>query len=451
MKLPCYVEIKSSSGGQGRPAQAILALKNNNKNEVQLVVYFANKPFKFYDVKKLHTVFERFVIGGKAGLYFESLGTYLFISKADPVALKKLLSVLKSIITGRHVAIEDLSSSRLSVKRKDFENLRKSMIITSRAEYPFDSSLPPYLELFQANFCRLSRFDNRILNLSQLRFLDLSNNSLGHDLSCIKFGQLENLRELKLADNRILSLPESFFTSLPRGLINLCLSNNLLTTVHPSLFSISLVHLDLSRNLISALPEEIVKVRYSLRYLNVANNLLTRFHFGIFHLNAVYIDIVGNPFDTSKILDESDHFLPSLLHYTAKAVKDAKLVLPFLPPRCRDALNDCPVCDVCGKACVPGTMTKLYGSRRLACYVTFNLPDGLTYGGGAAWRGSYGSCSELLTVYGGVPIGSSIFPYSSLAPKMMPLDHGRLADQFPRSESCRKFLIFLVNRFFGSS
>ena len=106
---------------------------------------------------------------------------------------------------------------------------------------------------------------------SRLTILDVSNNRL-EQLEHAELGRLEGLISLKLANNRLRSLPTYF--GCFKSMRTLNISSNFLDSFPPFLCELeSLVDVDMSFNGISSLPDEIGKLRNLERFV-ITNNRL---------------------------------------------------------------------------------------------------------------------------------------------------------------------------------
>ncbi|KAI9756366.1 MAG: hypothetical protein M4579_003870 [Chaenotheca gracillima] len=138
---------------------------------------------------------------------------------------------------------------------------------------------------------------------NRLTYLDISNNRL-EQLDHAELDKLPNLVSIKLANNKITSLPGYF--SIFKNLRNLNISSNSLTQFPEFLCDLtSLVDLDISFNSISALPERIGQL-HSLERLLATNNRMT----GSFPKTFAYleslkeIDIRFNAISNIEVISE---------------------------------------------------------------------------------------------------------------------------------------------------
>ena len=115
----------------------------------------------------------------------------------------------------------DLDKAQISLlapaSTKAVEKPIQRLCITQRKDYPVTTSFPTSLTSLEIHSCKLSRLDSRILKLSLLQRLDLSDNSLKNlPPEC---GQLSQLRELRLDRNELTEFPASICqSSLRRSL-----------------------------------------------------------------------------------------------------------------------------------------------------------------------------------------------------------------------------------------
>lgn len=135
-----------------------------------------------------------------------------------------------------------------------------------------------YLHLGQNRISSLSGSD---MALPKLLYLDLSENLLSN-LPWTQFAQLSNLRHLNLSHNALLeSLENSFFHNFPM-LSTLDVSHCGIKGVHSDWFtySIDLIQLLMSGNLIENLPENSLKNLKNLTYLDLSQNNLSNLKAG---------------------------------------------------------------------------------------------------------------------------------------------------------------------------
>ena len=186
--------------------------------------------------------------------------------------------------------------------------------------------IPPTLERFEAVGISLNRVDLRLLELKNLQFLDLSNNSI----KALPEGLKDTpLIEMKLAGNRLVEFPEAIcLGNLTEHLKVLDLSRNTLTHL-PHKFPAfkSLVQLRLDCNELQVLPRTFGKM-VSLKFLSASNNKLVVLPPSFPGLSLESLDLFGNPFTASGLVRKcSSLSLPSLQELTGRAIKKLKYVM----------------------------------------------------------------------------------------------------------------------------
>ncbi|KAF3846833.1 hypothetical protein F7725_003911 [Dissostichus mawsoni] len=208
--------------------------------------------------------------------------------------------------------------------------------------------------------CQLERLPSALLSLTNLRTLDLQHNNLRTLEELLSLAALRRLSCLRLAYNRVLSLPAS--VAVLRGLELLDLSNNQLQSLPPALFTLHrlrklflagnllavlpaevkalqlLTELDLSGNRLEKLPSQLFSSCLELHILNVAHNSLSALPRGVAALSRLCrLDLRSNS------LEDLPAELGSCpgLHGGGLLVEDWLFL--SLPPRVRDFLSrSCP-------------------------------------------------------------------------------------------------------------
>lgn len=149
----------------------------------------------------------------------------------------------------------------------------------SLTEYPAFMRYLKHLEILNLRDNRLASISSSLENLLALRVLDLSSNSLS-DLhfvdATVAWRLLIALREVNLSDNRLASIP--WFVTQLKALNTLSLSRNRIQRISSSLLkewsaASSLLTLDLHKNSIATLPEDIIMFS-GLKTLKLHDNSL---------------------------------------------------------------------------------------------------------------------------------------------------------------------------------
>jgi Leucine-rich repeat (LRR) protein len=124
---------------------------------------------------------------------------------------------------------------------------------------------------------QLKQVPAEVLKLGKLETLQLSNNAINTSSASFKANisasRLIDLKRLDLEGNRMKDVPEGVL-QLPK-LETLCLSNNVIKLIPRGIVKLSsvLVELELNKNFLQTLPEEIGSLK-NLRSLHVAHNVL---------------------------------------------------------------------------------------------------------------------------------------------------------------------------------
>ena len=192
---------------------------------------------------------------GKSTLQLKEPPHNIFIEAKDPIELKAFLSVMGKVLKGEEVKgalLGGMSPATL----KQVTKPKTKMVITSRKEYPVTAGFPSSLESLTIVNAKLIQFDKRMFKLRSLTALDLCNNCL-KDIPP-EISHLKNLKELSVAANSIQVVKSSLIESLPT----------------------SLRLLDLTKNQIEVIPQNIVRLVY-LRVLKIDGNNLKRLPFNL--------------------------------------------------------------------------------------------------------------------------------------------------------------------------
>ena len=205
----------------------------------------------------LKKVYDKFIDKGQCTISLIDPAKDILISNADPLQLKAFMKTLKKIIMAKsqsELEILSLTSAGLNpASTKQVSKLREKLMITAKKDYPcITTSFPSTLKLLKIIDINLQCFDKRILTLSHLVVLELTENCISTIPE--SFESLPNLKELNLSKNKIKILPMKFFHC-------------------PTIKSLLL--LDLSGNQLEFLPNAISNLS-TLKTLNMANNELSK-------------------------------------------------------------------------------------------------------------------------------------------------------------------------------
>lgn len=205
---------------------------------------------------------------------------------------------------------------------KDLEKPQTKLVVRRRGDYPL-SGFPSSLEVFEAVDVSLNRIDKRLLILSHLRYLNLSDNSIKvipEEISSL------GLVELKLAGNQITEYPVGVcYGLLTNTLCTLDLSRNNLSHL-PFQFQHykSLVTLRLDCNKIQLLPRSFGKLS-NLRFLFASSNQLAVLPHSFSNLTLESLDLFNNPFKASGLIKRcKDLSLPTLVELAGRTIKKHK-------------------------------------------------------------------------------------------------------------------------------
>lgn len=226
--------------------------------------------------------------------------------------MKKFLHILKLAFRGANTSEVLKENDPLkTLKHCDLEKPRTEMRILSRADYPMKKSFSRSLEKLTITGCALRRFDTRILDLTRLYSLDLSNNqltSLPDDIS-----SLVALKQLYLNKNQFEYFPKCILNqSISKSLTVLELCDNALKFIPPKLSSLKeLVTLRLDRNNIQCLQGDIGTMT-KMRYLTVAENQLKFVPWSFQLLNLMEVDVSDNLFHVDFSVDANSMMVPKI-------------------------------------------------------------------------------------------------------------------------------------------
>ncbi|KAL6041612.1 hypothetical protein STEG23_034743 [Scotinomys teguina] len=320
MRLHCEVEVLSRHlpalglKNRGKGVRAVVSLcQPPPRSELQpgaraesggraclLVSTRRDKLGTRYELKEnIEQLFMKFVDEGKATIRLKEPPVDICLSKANPGSLKSFLSASRMAHRGCDVSIP--LSTPTPVKTSEFEKFKTKMVITSKKDYPLSKNFPYSLEHLQASYCRLARFDMRILCLKNLKKLDLSHNSIKK--LPVTIGDLTHLQELNLSDNHLESFPVSLCQStLQKSLQSLDLSKNKIKALPVQFCQLGeLTHLNLNDNELILFPFKIGQLT-NLRFLSAARNKLTNLPCNFKMLSLEYLDLFGNTFEKPGVL-----------------------------------------------------------------------------------------------------------------------------------------------------
>lgn len=208
--------------------------------------------------------------------------------------LKKFLEILKLAFTGSDVSELVNLDNKIKLKLCDLDKPKTTMRILAKTEYPVRESFPTTLENLQIS-CALKKFDMRILKLSFLRVLDLSDNKLSS--LCDSLDSLQTLRNINLMNNLFERMPSCICTGETAKRITLLdMTNNHIKYLPITFAHLKNVHtLRLDGNQVSFLPSTFGQLR-TLKCLHLSNNELKILPWSFSLLQLDVLDLSGNCF-----------------------------------------------------------------------------------------------------------------------------------------------------------
>jgi len=213
---------------------------------------------KFSVCGNIDRVFDKFLDQGKCTIQLIKPAKTIFISDADPLQLKSLLNLLKKVLYAKtDEELDKISITSAALNPASLTQVTKpkeKLIIFEKKDYPITKNFPSSLTELKVNKINLKKFDSRMLKLSRLVVLDLSDNNIS--IWPESFKSLSNLKELNLSNNKLTTVPVSFFQTVSEKLCLLDLSSNQLTMIPFVISKLkSLVTLKLKENGLKSLVD----------------------------------------------------------------------------------------------------------------------------------------------------------------------------------------------------
>ncbi|XP_067681160.1 leucine-rich repeat protein 1-like [Haliotis asinina] len=338
MRLSCEVDVVNRllpshnvrKARRGSHAQISLGRKPSatpGSSQLLLMVCTAKdrNGVKYVVKNNVSQVFEKFVSEGKATIRFKEPEQDLCLSKADPLQLKSFLTLVRAGAQGQNLERVTLSSLA-PASTKQVEKPKTELTVMSRKEYPVTCRFPASLEVLAVHSCGMKRLDPRILHLSRLHTLDLSQNSLTSLPD--DWGRLVCVSTLILTNNQLSELPSALWKSqLCETIAVLDVCNNHITTIPLQICELhKLVCLRLNNNGFYSLPPTIGKLT-NLKELAIAQNKIKVLPAGFSQLRLESLDVSDNPFDLSVegVAGEERLSFPTLLECVARAIRKYRI------------------------------------------------------------------------------------------------------------------------------
>ncbi|KAK7103363.1 leucine-rich repeat protein 1-like [Littorina saxatilis] len=366
MRLKCEVDVMfrpvagCSVRKSSRPCQAIITVGREGGGQSKtakinmLISTGGNRHGTKYQLSgNIIKLYARFVEEGKGTISLVNPAQDICISKADPLQLKSLLTVLRLVAKGDDVSKVLSVGSVQPPSTNGMKALQTSMVITSRKDYPLTTTFPSALQNLTVNGCKMKRLDPRILDLRHLQTLTLADNLLTTFPN--PPGRWTNLRELDLSSNQLAEFPPVLFRSgLNNTLSVLNLNNNSLQRLPPQLCEMrSLVRLHVDENKITAIPPTIGTLS-RLYILSAQRNQITQLPACMTRLRLESLDLFGNPIQQieDSIVLSSNLGVPSLREQTARFIRKEGLAYSEedILPQLVFYLNNARLC-WCGRYC----------------------------------------------------------------------------------------------------
>ncbi|KAL8592606.1 hypothetical protein ACOMHN_026536 [Nucella lapillus] len=339
MRLKCEIDVvlRPLDGCNvrktGRPSQALITVgkeggsQSKNAQINMLISTGKNRNGTKYQLSgNIMRLYARFVDEGKGTISLVNPAQDICISKADPIQLKSMLTILRMVAKGEDISKCMTVKSIQPPSATGMKALQTTMVVTSRREYPLTTSFPSALQNLTVTGCTMKRLDPRIRDLRHLRMLNLSSNvlsTLPDNLTCWR-----HLSDLDLSSNNMSSVPAALYRACVKdSLTVLKLNNNGLTELPPQICWISgLVQLHVDDNKLPALPPTIGSLS-RLFSLSAQRNQITQLPGGITRLRLESLDLFGNPIQEVKDSEllSSNVGVSSLLEVTARFIRGHRL------------------------------------------------------------------------------------------------------------------------------
>ncbi|CAI5438473.1 unnamed protein product [Caenorhabditis angaria] len=202
----------------------------------------------------------------------------LVIVNCDGITIS---SIVQSLGTQSIDELHVSHTNETKIDKLSLNGIRSFSIINSSVEVISDNAW----ERLEKSIEHISLTGNRLKsvplfgNLKSLSTLNLNNNQISN-ISANSFSSLTALTQLRIEKNQISTIPSACFQSLKKSLILFDISDNLLTRIPFEVLqnSSALTYLDLSSNNISEINQNELLNLPSLREIRLYNNSLRRLH-----------------------------------------------------------------------------------------------------------------------------------------------------------------------------
>ncbi|KRY75236.1 Leucine-rich repeat-containing protein 57 [Trichinella pseudospiralis] len=315
----------------------------SNRSAV-LVVRRDGETFQSFRVTDLQKVSKPAIKDGKLSIFLKD-NTCLLISKSNEMVLLCLANLLDHCIEGRS----------LYLKMHRCPMLKHCMSKKSLVRYQVDRNI-----CFTST--TVDEKDFLKTNCSLVEFIEMKDCRCEKIFPMLTAARFSNLNTLNITSCHTASFDDKFWIALPTALEVLILKNNGITRLTAGFCKLAVKTVDLSKNKLQALPENMSSMRRTLRKLDISYNRIRFLNHSILELSLSELDTSANDFygnfrfydnalQFSKWIFERRWFLTeaaafaSLRSYNFDIVKlKQETVLPDL---CWDAIESLSSCAEC--------------------------------------------------------------------------------------------------------